>query len=66
MLNSRMVYTLEKNMIINGFILGSKDAELPLRIKATQRVTDVQTQGIQALSPKQMTHRVPREIVEIF
>ena len=60
------VYTLEKNMIVNGHIIGSKDAEVPLHIKATQRVTDVQTKGIQPLTSKQITHRVKREIVEIY
>ena len=60
------VYTLEKNMIVNGHIIGSKDAEVPLHIKATQRVTDVQTKDIKPLTSKQITRRVKREIVEIY
>ena len=60
------VYTLEKNMLIDAFILGTKKAEIPLKIKATQRVTDLQTEGVQPLSPSQITNRVPREIVEIY
>ena len=60
------VYILEKNMICDTHILGSKKAEIPLVIKATQRVTDLQTENIQPLSPSQITRRVKREIVEIY
>lgn len=60
------VYILEKNMICNANILGSRDAEIPLNIKATQRVTDVQTKGIKPLTKSQITRRVKREIVEIY
>ena len=60
------VYLLEKNMISNALILGSKKAEIPLVVKATQRVTGLQTHAIQPLSPSQITRRVPRDIVEIY
>lgn len=60
------VYTLEKNMLVDAHILGSKKAEIPLKIKATQRVTDLKTQGIKPLTPSQITRRVKREIVEIY
>ncbi len=60
------VYTLEKNMLINAFILGSKKAEIPLVIKATQRVTGLQTQDVKPLKPSQITRRLKREIVEIY
>lgn len=60
------VYILEKNMICDAHILGSKKAEIPLVIKATQRVTDLQTENIHPLSPSQITRRVKREIVEIY
>lgn len=60
------VYTLEKNMLVNAYILGSKKAEIPLVIKATQRVTGLQTQDIKPLRPSQITRRVKREIVEIY
>ena len=60
------VYTLEKNMICNAHILGSKKAEIPLVIKATQRVTNLQTTGVKPLTPSQITRRVQREIVEIY
>ena len=60
------VYTLEKNMLVDAHILGSKKAEIPLKIKATQRVTDLKTQGVKPLSASQITRRVKREIVEIY
>ena len=61
-----LVYTQEKNMIFNTFIVGSKKAEIPLNIQATQRVTDLQTEGVKALKKHQLTRRVRREIVEIY
>ena len=61
-----LVYTQEKNMILNAFIVGSKKTEIPLNIQATQRVTDLQTEGVKALKKHQMTRRVRREIVEIY
>lgn len=61
-----LVYTQEKNMILNAFIVGSKKTEIPLHIQATQRVTDLQTEGVKALKKHQLTRRVRREIVEIY
>ena len=60
------VYLLEKNMISNIRILGSKKAEIPLVVKATQRVTSLRTQDVTPLSPSQITRRLKREIVEIY
>lgn len=60
------VYTLERNMICNAHILGSKNTEIPLIIKATQRVTDLQTQNVKPLIRYQITRRLKREIVEIY
>ena len=60
------VYLLEKNMIVNSKILGSKDAEIPIHVKATQRVTGLQTNDVKPLRKDQMTRRVKREIVEIY
>ena len=60
------VYLLEKNMISNIRILGSKKAEIPLVVKATQRVPSLKTQGVTPLSPSQITRRLKREIVEIY
>ena len=53
-------------MICDAHILGSKNAEIPLIIKATQRVTDLRTENVKPLSPSQITRRVKREIVEIY
>lgn len=61
-----LVYTQEKNMILNAFIVGSKKTEIPIHIQATQRVTDLQTEGVKALKKLQLTRRVRREIVEIY
>lgn len=60
------VYILERNMICDAHILGSKKAEIPLVIKATQRVTDLETKDVKPLTPSQITRRVKREIVEIY
>ena len=60
------VYTLEKNMYSNSLIIGSKGVEIPIVVKATQRVTGLQTGGIKALKSSQITRRVKREIVEIY
>lgn len=60
------VYPLEKNLLSNTFIIGSKDIEVPLNVKVTQRVTDLQTEGVQPLKRSQITRRVKREMVEIY
>lgn len=60
------VYILERNMICNAHILGAKKAEIPLIIKATQRVTGLQTKDIKPLTSQQITRRLKREIVEIY
>ena len=60
------VYTLEKNMQTHAYIIGSKQQEIPLLIKATQRVTDLQTEGVKPMRKEQITKRVKREIVEIY
>ncbi len=71
------VYTLEKNMICETQIIGrsvsadsrSKQSvpdEIPLHIKATQRVTGLQTTGVRPLTKSQITRRLKREIVEIY
>ena len=47
-------------------IIGSKDMEIPIYVKATQRVTDLQTKDVKALKKNEITTRVAREIVEIY
>ena len=60
------VYPLEKNIVANMFIIGSKDMEIPIFVKATQRVTDLHTKDVKALKKNEITTRVAREIVEIY
>ena len=60
------VYTLEKNMIIDAHIVGTKKMEIPLIVKATQRVTDLKTEGVRPLLKHEITKRMKREIVEIY
>lgn len=60
------VYLQEKNMILDAHILGSKKVEIPILIKATQRVTGLQTMDVKPLKKNQITRRLKREIVEIY
>lgn len=60
------VYLLEKNMICNTHIVGSKNTEIPLLIQATQRVTGLETTNVRPLTRSQITRRLHREIVEIY
>ena len=60
------VYLLEKNMICNTHIVGSKNTEIPLLIQATQRVTGLETTNVHPLTRSQITRRLHREIVEIY
>ena len=60
------VYLLEKNMICDTYILGSKKTEIPLQLRATQRVTGLQTKDVKPLSRSQITRRLKRQIVEIY
>jgi hypothetical protein len=60
------VYTLEKNMIIDAHIVGTKKMEIPLIVKATQRVTGLKTEGVRPLLKHEITKRMKREIVEIY
>ena len=60
------VYILEKNMHVHAHIIGSKNAEIPILVKATQRVTGLQTIAVKPLSASEITNRVHRQIVEIY
>ena len=60
------VYILEKNMHVHAHIIGSKNAEIPILVKATQRVTGLQTLSVKPLSASEITNRVHRQIVEIY
>lgn len=65
-ISGEKVYTLEKNMIIDAHIVGTKKMEIPLIVKATQRVTDLKTEGVRPLLKHEITKRMKREIVEIY
>ncbi len=56
----------EKNLSADALILGTKKAEIPLHVRATQRVTHTQTQAVKPLSKQQIKHRLKREIVPIY
>jgi hypothetical protein len=60
------VYTLEKNMICDAHILGTKKAEIPLKVNATQRVTGLKTENVRPMPSSQLTRRLTRQIVEIY
>ena len=59
-------YVLEKNLQVDAHFIGSQKAEVPIKLKATQRVTDLQTQGVKPLNKNQITRRLERQIVEIY
>lgn len=73
------LYPLEKNLKADATIIGkrkdrkpeghgmieSKDT-IPLKIRATQRVTTLQTRDVQPLTRQQLTKRVPRTLVPIY
>ena len=65
-ISGEKVYTLEKNMIIDAHIVGTKKMEIPLIVKATQRVTDLKSEGVRPLLKHEITKRMKREIVEIY
>ena len=60
------VYTMEKNLVSNAFIIGSKKTEIPIVIQATQRVTELETEGVTPMPQSSITSRIKREIVEIY
>lgn len=73
------LYTLEKNLQADATITGKrKDKKptgrgsvttpdtIPFNIRATQRVTTLQTRDVQPLTREQIRKRVPRTIVPIY
>ncbi len=56
----------EKNLSADARIIGTKKAEIPVHIRATQRVTCTQTQGVKPMTKAQLKKRVKREIVSIY
>lgn len=73
------LYPLEKNLRSDATIVGKRKERkltgrgmtatqdtIPFTLQATQRVTTLQTQNVQTMSPKQIRHRVQRSIVPIY
>lgn len=60
------LYILEKNMVTDANILGTKKMAIPVQIRATQRVTKQTVEGVQAISRGEITKRVKREVVELY
>ncbi len=56
----------EKNLVADALIIGTKKAEIPIHVRATQRATTTQTTRVEPLSKKELNTRVVREIVEIY
>ena len=59
-------YVQEKNMKIDAKFVGTQKKEVPIHLRATQRVTGVQTKDVKALRKDQITRRLERKIVEIY
>lgn len=60
------LYPLEKNLHTVALLNGTKKAEIPIDVKATQRVTNLQTTDVHPMRKSEMTRRLKREIVEIY
>ncbi len=60
------IYILEKNLHSDAKIIGTKQMEIPVQVSATQRVTSLQTEQVQLMKRTEMTHRIKRQIVEIY
>ena len=60
------LYTLEKNLRTDALLTGTKKAEIPVLLNATQRVVSLETSNVKPMTSRQMTRRVKREIVEIY
>lgn len=59
-------FVREKNVVMSALITGAKKAEIPISVSATQRVTEVEINGIQPFSSSELTNRMARELVPIY
>lgn len=61
------LYPLERNLRTDATLQSTRRQKqtIPIRVRATQRVTSVQTSGVQPLRTKP-SRRVPREIVPVY
>ena len=60
------LYILEKNLQADAHMLGTKKMEIPVNVRATQRVTSLKSDGVKPMKKSEMTRRVKRQIVEIY
>lgn len=60
------IYVLEKNLQADANMLGTKQMEIPVKVRATQRVTSLRSEGVQPMKKSQMTKRLKRQIVEVY
>ncbi|MBQ9339716.1 MAG: carboxypeptidase-like regulatory domain-containing protein [Paludibacteraceae bacterium] len=60
-----MVYHKEKNLSATGVLIGTRDMQIPIDVKATQRVTNV-TAPAQPLPGTALRKRITRELVPLF
>ena len=56
----------ERNLQANALLLGTRKAEIPLAIKATQRATEARNKGVRTVNEGEMSRRIEREIVPIY
>lgn len=60
------IYPLERNLQTDAEILGTKKAEIPIQIRATQRAVKIETENVQPMKKQELTRRLRREIVPIY
>ncbi len=56
----------ERSLQAHAMLLGTRKAEIPLDITATQRATVARNKGVKTLTQQQMSQRIEREIVPIY
>ena len=60
------LYPKEKNLVANALLTSTKKVDIPLHIRATQRVISVKTRDVTPLTEQQITRRLPRQLVEVY
>lgn len=56
----------ERSLQAHALLLGTRKAEIPLDISATQRATSAQNKGVKTLTNQEMSQRINRELVPIY
>lgn len=60
------LYPKEKNLHADALITSTKKVDIPLNIRATQRVISVKTRNVSPMTEQEMTRRMKRTIVELY